>query len=100
MRIYEDERGKVSLLPFDTESTVDIEDVFVNLELEGESFIPGQVVKTKLKSYDELFSLKNNRNKPVLRVVLKGEAGCGKTTLVDKIAYDWLKELREKKHQL
>ena len=89
MRIYEDERGKVSLLPFDTESTVDIEDVFVNLELEGESFIPGQVVKTKLMSYDELFSLKNNRNKPVLRVVLKGEAGCGKTTLVDKIAYDW-----------
>ena len=45
--------------------------------------------KTKLKSYDELFSLKNSRNKPVLRVVLKGGAGCGKTTLVDKVRHYW-----------
>ena len=97
MRLYEDERGKVSLLPFDTESTVDIEDVFVKLELEGESFFPGQQVKkTKLKSYDELFSLTKSRHKPVLRVVLKGGAGCGKTTLVDKIAYDWAQSITGK----
>ncbi|XP_072016963.1 NLR family CARD domain-containing protein 4-like [Amphiura filiformis] len=91
VRVYEEDRGKVSLFPFDIESTVDIDDVFVDLELLEESFLPGIVSKVPLKTYDELFSLKKkgDKDKPVLRVLLKGDAGSGKTTLAGKIAYDW-----------
>ena len=44
-RLYEDKRGKVSLLPFDTENIADIEDVFVKLELEKEESKSWQDIK-------------------------------------------------------
>ncbi|XP_072016977.1 uncharacterized protein [Amphiura filiformis] len=91
IRKYEDERGKVTLFPFDIDSTVDIDDVFVDLVLLQESTKPTEVEEILLQTYDELFSLKKTKDKDkrVLRVLLKGDAGSGKTTLTEKIAFDW-----------
>ncbi|XP_072016974.1 uncharacterized protein [Amphiura filiformis] len=96
IRKYEDERGKVTLFPFDVDSAVDIDDVFVDLALLQESAKPAEVEEVLLQAYDELFSLKKNKGKDkrVLRVLLKGEAGSGKTTLVGKIAFDWAQGIK------
>ncbi|XP_072016961.1 uncharacterized protein [Amphiura filiformis] len=95
---YEDEQGKVSLLPF--ESTVEIDDIFVNLELvqEAAPLDKGkEEERIRLDSYNDLFCLRKKiRTKTTcLRVLLKGGPGNGKTTLTSKIAYDWAQNIKD-----
>ncbi|XP_072013989.1 uncharacterized protein [Amphiura filiformis] len=87
---YEDEQGTVPLLPFDSDSNVDIDDIFVNLELILKEKSSNSEKRVQLDTYNDIFCLqKKVTEAPYLRVLVKGGPGSGKTTLTSKIAYDW-----------
>ena len=50
---------------------------------------------TRLESYINLLTISDKNNKPSDNIVLYGDAGCGKSTLVSKLAYEWAKGLGE-----
>ncbi|XP_072014250.1 uncharacterized protein [Amphiura filiformis] len=87
---YEDEQGTVPLLPFDSDCNVDIDDIFVNLELILKEKSSNSEKRVQLDTYNDIFCLqKKVTEAPFLRVLVKGGPGSGKTTLTSKIAYDW-----------
>ena len=45
--------------------------------------------ETKLESYEDIFFYKTREGHLIKRAILNGSAGLGKTTLFDKMAYDW-----------
>ena len=47
--------------------------------------------ETKLKSYEDIFFYETRDGHPIKRAIINGSAGRGKTTLFDKMAYDWAK---------
>ncbi|XP_071810322.1 NLR family CARD domain-containing protein 4-like [Asterias amurensis] len=50
----------------------------------------GNPNKGEMKSYEEIFKFQTHHEGiPIKRIVISGPAGIGKTTLIDKIAYDW-----------
>ncbi|XP_033642733.1 NACHT, LRR and PYD domains-containing protein 12-like [Asterias rubens] len=50
----------------------------------------GNPNKGEMKSYEEIFKFQtHHEGTPIKRIVISGSAGIGKTTLIDKIAYDW-----------
>ncbi|XP_033647983.1 NACHT, LRR and PYD domains-containing protein 14-like [Asterias rubens] len=50
----------------------------------------GNPNKSKMKSYEDIFKFQTHHEEiPIKRIVISGSAGIGKTTLIDKIAYDW-----------
>ncbi|XP_022111275.1 protein NLRC5-like [Acanthaster planci] len=59
------------------------------VRLKETSLAPGSFSGTRLKSYEDIFLFKTKEGKPVLVAVVNGLHGTGKTTLFDKMAYDW-----------
>ncbi|XP_071809978.1 NLR family CARD domain-containing protein 4-like [Asterias amurensis] len=50
----------------------------------------GNPIKCKIESYEGIFKFQTHKEGiPIKRIVVSGSAGIGKTTLIDKIAYDW-----------
>ncbi|XP_071801319.1 NLR family CARD domain-containing protein 4-like isoform X2 [Asterias amurensis] len=71
----------VKLIPWEDDDTKHIEDIYTELTLE----MSGQ----KLKSYEDIFLQTTRHGDGIKRVILKGLAGRGKSTIIDKMAYDW-----------
>ncbi|XP_071801310.1 NLR family CARD domain-containing protein 4-like isoform X2 [Asterias amurensis] len=71
----------VKLIPWEDDDTKHIEDIYTELTLENS----GQ----KLESYKDIFLQKTRHGDDIKRVILKGLAGRGKSTILDKMAYDW-----------
>ncbi|XP_071790625.1 NLR family CARD domain-containing protein 4-like [Asterias amurensis] len=67
-------------IPWEDDDTKHVKDIYTKLLLE---------TNESLKSYNEIFHLASKEGLPIKRVILNGVAGRGKTTLVDKMAYDW-----------
>ncbi|XP_033646433.1 LOW QUALITY PROTEIN: uncharacterized protein LOC117305678 [Asterias rubens] len=70
----------VQLTPLE-DDTKHIKDIYTELTLEES----GQ----KLESYKDIFLQTTRRGDPIKRVILNGEPGRGKSTLIDKMAHDW-----------
>ncbi|XP_072045423.1 uncharacterized protein [Amphiura filiformis] len=85
-QFYEDEKATLALTPYDFQSRIAIEDIFVELELHKENAKTKEVEKQKLRSYNALVDLEQVSKKKVL---VHGGPGSGKTTLVSKLTHDW-----------
>ncbi|XP_072050120.1 nucleotide-binding oligomerization domain-containing protein 2-like [Amphiura filiformis] len=83
--------GKIKKYPWSSSYSemIPLGEVFTNISMLIEK--PGlcQSAKEPLQAYEEMFTRRSNENKPFTRMILKGRPGCGKTTVVEKIAYDW-----------
>ncbi|XP_072036662.1 baculoviral IAP repeat-containing protein 1f-like [Amphiura filiformis] len=77
-----------------TSTTVDIEDIYVDLSLSLVKPKPCQLETIHLSSYHDMFSEIGSESPPN-RIMIKGHAGSGKTSLISKIAYDWAKGTEE-----
>ncbi|XP_038059882.1 NACHT, LRR and PYD domains-containing protein 3-like [Patiria miniata] len=83
--IYTSTGSYVQMLPWVDDDKKHIMDIYTKLQLEkGDTDLKG-----KVKSYWDIFKLKSKEGHPIIRAILRGWAGLGKTTLIDKIAYDW-----------
>ena len=88
---------RIKTNPLDIESLVNLEDIYTNLYLEMKGIVKHerqhaeQISDRERKlEYDKLFAIDLNGQSPK-RIMIKGEAGVGKTTFVSKIAWDWMK---------
>ena len=66
----------------------DMENIFTSLLIHIKVPEYGHL-KCHLDSYEEMLSRTSRRGHPITRILVQGKPGCGKTTLMDKIAYDW-----------
>ncbi|XP_033641458.1 NLR family CARD domain-containing protein 4-like isoform X2 [Asterias rubens] len=71
----------VKLIPWEDDDTKHIRDIFTELTLEKSG--------KKLESYKDIFLQKTRDGDCINQAVLNGLAGRGKSTLIDKMAYDW-----------
>ncbi|XP_071806691.1 NLR family CARD domain-containing protein 4-like [Asterias amurensis] len=71
----------VKLIPWEDDDTKHIKDIFTELTLEKSG--------KKLESYKDIFLQKTRDGDCINQAVLSGLAGRGKSTLIDKMAYDW-----------
>ncbi|XP_022100766.1 uncharacterized protein LOC110984673 isoform X2 [Acanthaster planci] len=90
IRFYGETMGKVPLLPWVSSDVSRIVDIFGEIQLMESRNKTSRVVQRKLSSYAEMLMLTEfGEDQPVTHILLYGVAGCGKTTLVSMIAYDW-----------
>ncbi|XP_072049090.1 uncharacterized protein [Amphiura filiformis] len=103
--------GKVQLLPWDPLDVVEMEDIFVELDLireesrsrsegRGQFSMNNEIhfpIKSQsehksesvLKRNEDLVTLKTKQGQRVNRVLVRGIAGSGKSTLIANLAYKW-----------
>ncbi|XP_038054365.1 NLR family CARD domain-containing protein 4-like [Patiria miniata] len=74
----------VQLIPWADDDKMHIMDIYTDLELENTD---GK--KEKVESYEDILHRKTKKGHPIKRIICKGQPGYGKSTLLDKIAYDW-----------
>ena len=91
MSEYRKTRGTLQLLPGISEDKPSMEDIFVDLQLSRIQSKFGRNFSSKLKSHNDLFKVVDDQGQIMKHVLVKGDPGCGKSTLVSKIAYDWAK---------
>ena len=95
-------RGVKSKIRFGAcrDAIADTDDLFVDLELLEDRGSSGMSPKgrtelhstgRKLKSYEELLTVTDRDMEPSHHVLICGNAGSGKTTLISRIAYEWAK---------
>ncbi|XP_072182193.1 uncharacterized protein [Diadema setosum] len=80
---YKKERRTVTVDPLNFMERVDLDDIYTNLSLIEQSGMR----KTPI-TYEDLWANDEGGNISK-RILIQGEGGVGKTTLCDKIAWDW-----------
>ena len=88
--LYFEKRGKIPRFPGVPESFADMQEFYIDLELEENR--QGQLgtgQSRKLDSYEELVALRSQSGYHLKRLLASGVAGIGKTTLVSRLAHDW-----------
>ena len=85
---YQKRRGDIK---FGTrcKSIVDIDDLFVDLELLEIGDRIDEKSEKQLKSYKDLLHIQDKEGEPCMHILLRGNAGSGKTTLVSRLSYKW-----------
>ena len=84
----------VPCIPLDEDDKKHITKIFTELE------ITLKESETKLKSYEDIFDKKSEEGCLIRRAVLIGLPGRGKSTITDKMAYDWAVKEALQKFQL
>ena len=85
---YEDNRGGIGFLP-GMPKEFPLEEFFVELSLVHEERRPTNVIQKNLIRYTDLLTLESRTGKRLRHVLVRGEAGTGKTTLIDRLAHQW-----------
>ncbi|XP_033095450.1 uncharacterized protein LOC117100015 [Anneissia japonica] len=88
---YLQTKNQIQLLPWDRSDIVSMDTLFTNLTMVIDLLEPNEQLKIPLKSYHDIFKKDTSSGAPVTRVLGYGRAGIGKSTLINKIAYDWAK---------
>ena len=78
--------------PWDESDCININDIYTDLSLLVDQPNPCQPLKIPLKNQDEVFTHKTVSEISSTRVIIQGEAGTGKSTLMVKYAYDWARQ--------
>ncbi|XP_072044956.1 NLR family CARD domain-containing protein 4-like [Amphiura filiformis] len=90
--VYKQTRSQVQLIPgMPEEECASIEDIFVDMELCEQQIKTSRVPPRNLQSYCDILSVKDNQEQIMKHILVRGNPGCGKSTLISKIAYDWAK---------
>ena len=83
-------RSKLPLLPGMPEESANMDDLYVELELQEEQKKPhGCTEWIQLPSQADLFNLKDKRGHLLNRILVRGGPGSGKSSTISKLAYDW-----------
>ncbi|XP_033647277.1 LOW QUALITY PROTEIN: uncharacterized protein LOC117306843 [Asterias rubens] len=90
-QVYMNTGSFVPMLPLVDDDKMHIMDIYTKLVLVELVDKKGKIEKEpiQMESYEDIFHVKTREGNPIKRVVFSGSAGLGKTTLCDKIAYDW-----------
>ncbi|XP_072029762.1 uncharacterized protein [Amphiura filiformis] len=83
---------KKQLFPWECESYVDLNDIYVQLTVDKVIPKPNKTIKIPLQFYHLIFE----HNEEQRRFILEGRPGLGKSTLCSKIAHDWCHRLDDK----
>ncbi len=95
------ERMKIHRCPWLHGDKMEINEAYFPLKISKEVKLPARVKKEEIKNYTELMEDKKNifgdlfdmffedKKRKGKRILLKGDPGIGKTTLVSKMVYDW-----------
>ncbi|XP_033646468.1 NACHT, LRR and PYD domains-containing protein 10-like [Asterias rubens] len=86
---YTNTGSYVQMLPLVDDSKRHIMDIYSKLCLDELVDTRRKTQHKKISSYEEIFHFQTREGNPIKRIVASGSAGIGKTTLIDKIAYDW-----------
>ncbi|XP_071784148.1 NLR family CARD domain-containing protein 4-like [Asterias amurensis] len=86
---YTNTGSYVQMLPLVDDDKSHITDIYTKLCLNELVDTRGKIQHKKIDSYEEIFHFQTIEGNPIKRIVVSGSAGIGKTTLIDKIAYDW-----------
>ncbi|XP_072024827.1 NLR family CARD domain-containing protein 4-like [Amphiura filiformis] len=82
---------KIPKYPGDSETCLDMDEIYTNLSILYEMAKPCAPIKIPLNSHHDIFIRQVNGMLPKRMLVL-GRGGSGKSTLLAKIAYDWAME--------
>ena len=85
---YKTNRSEIGFLP-GMPKEFNLDDFYVDLTLVQEEKRPTSVKKQPLNRYTDLLSLENQSGSKLDHVLVRGEAGTGKTTMISKLAYQW-----------
>ncbi|XP_022097844.1 uncharacterized protein LOC110983151 [Acanthaster planci] len=83
--IYATTGSYVQMLPWVDDDQKHIMEIYTKLQLEkSDDDLMGEVTL-----FEDILRIKTRDGHPVKRAILRGGPGMGKTTLFDKVAYDW-----------
>ncbi|XP_071803922.1 NLR family CARD domain-containing protein 4-like isoform X2 [Asterias amurensis] len=90
-QVYMNTGSFIQMIPWVDDDKMHIMDIYTKLVLVELVDKKGKIEKVpkQMESYEDIFHVKTREGNPIKRVVFSGSAGLGKTTLCDKIAYDW-----------
>ena len=101
LRPYTAQAMKIEVAPWIEDYVVDMDKLYTELELENVRNKPTGTETLTLKNYNEMFDMHDtvklidqvmhgSKTKGVVhKILIKGNPGIGKTTLIKKIAWDW-----------
>ena len=95
---YRQKRSKLPFLPGVPDHCRSMKNLFVELELEEP--VEGDRFRTRtLNSCGEVAHLKDKSGNRLNRILVKGNPGIGKTSLISKLAYDWASDPSKSKSE-
>ena len=81
---------KIKITPWKEAHKVRMEDLYTRLRIEKHTIKPWKTEKEEVVDYYTLFEHEREKGKnKLVRILIKGNPGIGKTTLARKIMYDW-----------
>ncbi len=85
-----EERMNIQRIPWIPGDTMEMNDMYHNVAIVKEVKTPDRIIQEDIEDYQNLFEgTDHDKKKQRKRVLLKGNPGIGKSTLIAKMAYDW-----------
>eukprot|EP00058_Branchiostoma_floridae_P010852 XP_002596340.1 hypothetical protein BRAFLDRAFT_121225 [Branchiostoma floridae] len=98
---YRKRRGKIQLLPWNKDNTINVNDIFTSVDLMVHNKCGTDFKRESVDSIEDMFSSREDCLNPQ-HILIWGAAGIGKTTILAKLVTGWTNESSEalKKYDL